>query len=241
MEHSPRELKLAILEEIASSGKAHKMNIVGRAHQSGALEHRLKSAFSPTDRDLAYRALETLRSDGLISPTFDDLVDPESWFQITERGRLALQKRALDALDEKLHAIDPHLVTIREGAWSAVTSNESDALRQAAHSGRELIDQVLKHAAPDQTVTQQSWYLSDSSSKSGVTRKHRLRYIVQTYRTDESESNLRVAEKACELVLAIDQKLKAFAHGRAIPLRSDVQDAIVGAEIALRRVLVGDN
>ncbi|MBI3053953.1 MAG: hypothetical protein HYY77_07920 [Betaproteobacteria bacterium] len=217
------------------------MNLVGRAYQPGALEHRLKCAFSPADRALAYRALETLRSDGLISPTLDDLVDPESWVQITERGRLALQRRALDALDEKLQAIDPHLVTIREGAWSAVTSSEPDALRQAAHSGRELIDQVLKQAAPDQRVKQQSWYSPDSSSKSGVTRKQRLRYIMQTYRTDESESNLRVAEKACEFVLAIDQKLQGLAHGRAPPLQSDVQDAMAGAEIALRRVLVSDS
>lgn len=238
--HSVRTLKFAILEELASSPKAHKMNLIGRAHEPGALEHRLKCAFSPADRTLAYRAIEGLQSDGLMSPTLGDLIDPESWMQITKRGKIALERRALDLLDEKLQAIDPHLVTIRDGAWSAVTSSEPDALRQAAHSGRELIDQVLKQAAPDQKVMPQGWYTADSSSKSGVTRKHRLRYIMQTFRNDESESNRRVAEKACDLVLAIDDKLKALAHARVQPLRTDVEDAMSGAEIALRRVLVGD-
>jgi DNA-binding PadR family transcriptional regulator len=232
---------LAILEELATSPKVHKMNLVGRSYQPGALEHRLKCAFSPVERALAYRALEGLQSDGLIAPTLDDLVDPESWIQITERGRVALKRRALDALDEKLQAIDPHLVTIRDGAWSAVTSSEPDALRQAAHSGRELIDQVLKLAAPDPQVTQQSWYSPDSSSRSGVTRRQRLRYIMQTFRNDDSETNLQVAEKACDLVLAIDKKLQSLAHGRVQPLRSDVHDAMSGAEIALRRVLVGES
>ena len=73
-----------------------------------------------------------------------------------------------------------------------------------------------------------------------LNRKHRLRYIMQTFRNDESESNLRVAKKACDLVLAIDDKLKALAHARVQPLRTDVEDAMSGAEIALRRVLVGD-
>lgn len=238
--HSMRALKFAVLEELAGSPKMHKMNLLGRRNQLGSLEYRLRRAFSAADRSIAYRALESLHSDGLVSPTFDDLVDPEAWLQITERGRTALQRSALDPLDEKLQEIDPHLVTMRDGAWSAVTSSEPDALRQAAHSGRELIDQVLKQGAPDDGVKQQHWYTPDSSSKSGITRRHRLRYLMQRFRNDESESNLQVAEKACDLVLIIDDRLKAFAHGRVQPLRTDVEDAMSGAEIALRRVLIGD-
>ena len=102
-----------------------------------------------------------------------------------------------------------------------------------------MIDQVLKQGAPDQQVKAQLWFVSDSSSRSGVTRKHRLRYLMQVFRTSESASDLRVAEKACELVLAIDDKLKGLAHARTQPLRTDIEDAMSGAEIALRRVLIG--
>ena len=236
--HGVRILKFAILEVLAGVSRIHKTTLLGRQNQSGDLERHLRCTFSTADRSIAHRSLESLLSDGMISPTFDDLVAPESWIQVTERGRMALKRQALDSLDEKLHAIDPHLVTIRDGAWSAVFSSEPDALRQAAHSGRELIDQVLKQAAPDQQIKQQHWYVADKSSKSGITRKQRLRYVMQTFRKGESESNLQVSEKACDLVLAIDDRLKALAHGRTQPLKVDVEDAMFGAEIALRRVLV---
>lgn len=234
-------MKFAILELLSSSSlsKAHKINVIGRTNQPGHLENHLRCTFLLTDRALAYRAFEELKSDGLICLTMDDLIDPESWVVITERGKIALERRALDSLDEKLQSISPRLVDIRAGAWSAVVSLEPDALRQAAHSGRELIDQVLKEAAPDARIEEQTWYVADPSSKSGITRKQRLRYIMQTFRNDESESNLRVADKACELVLAIDDRLKSFAHARVQILRTDVEDAMSGAEIALRRLLLG--
>jgi hypothetical protein len=240
--HTLWSLKFSILEVLSqdSGGKAHKINVIGRANQPGALESHLASSFQPIDRALAYRAFEQLRTDGLICPTLDDLIAPESWFVITERGRTALARRALDSLDERLHSIGPHLVEIRAGAWSAVASKEPDALRQAAHSGRELIDQVLKQAALDADVIAQSWFIADSSSKSGVTRKHRLRYIMLKFRQHESDSELRVAEKACELVLAIDDRLMGLSHSRTQPTRSDVEDAMAGAEIALRRLLLGE-
>lgn len=236
--HSIRSLQLAILEVLANTSKAHKISILGRPYQPGTLEHRLQCTFVSADRSLAYKALERLLSDGLISPTFDDLVDPEAWMKITERGMVAVQRRALDDLDERLQLIDPHLVIIRDGAWSAVTSNEPDALRQAAHSARELIEQVLKQAAPDDQVKQQSWYAADATSRSGITRKHRLRYVMQRFRSNESESDLRVADQACELVLALNDRLMALAHARSQPSRSDVEDAMSSAEIALRRILL---
>lgn len=238
-----RSLKFAILEVLLSSPSSgiHKINLLGRNNQPGQLEHYLGCSFESKDRMFAIRAFDEMKADGLISPTMTDLIDPESWVTITERGKVALDRRALDSLDEKLQQINPHLVEIRSGAWSAVASQEPDALRQAAHSGRELIDQLLKEAAPDNKIKEQSWYQADASSMSGIIRKHRLKYIIQTFRKDDSKSNLRVADKACELVLAIDDRLKGLAHTRDQILRTDVQDALHVAEIALRRLLLGES
>ena len=53
-----------------------------------------------------------------------------------------------------------------------------------------------------------------------------------------SDSDLEVADRACDLVVATDDRLKAIAHGRDSVDRGDIKDALVAAEIALRRILI---
>ncbi|MBN8508801.1 MAG: hypothetical protein J0L57_09350 [Burkholderiales bacterium] len=216
----------------------NRFNLVGRSNQRGALEHHLGSEFDEPQRQTALRAVDQLERDGLVAPTLQDLAAPRDWLTITERGVQALFRNTIDSLDVALISIDPHLLDIREGAWSSLASMEPDALRQAAHSGRELIDQTLKLGAPDAIVKSQPWFQPEKNSKTGVTRKHRLRVLVEQKRGSLSDNELQIADKACDLVLAVDQRLQAASHGREAPMRADIEDAMVAAEIALRRVLV---
>lgn len=52
-----------------------------------------------------------------------------------------------------------------------------------------------------------------------------------------SDSDLAVAERAMDLVLAVDARLQAAAHARSEPSREDATDALQAAELALRHVL----
>lgn len=183
-------------------------------------------------------AFNELEQADLIRPTYTDLVDPEAWVDITDAGRHALEQRHLDGLDAALDAVAPNLVEIRAGAWAAVVSGRPDALRQAAHSARELIDQTLKTGAPDDAITALPWYSPNRTSTTGVTRRHRLRYLMETRRGATSDAELRVAEQACKLVLETDDRLKAIAHSRDAVAVSDVRGALLAAEIDLRRVLL---
>jgi hypothetical protein len=234
-----RSLKFAILRCLSSGrGAKHKFNLIGKGHSIGPLESAFGIQFDPTQRHLAVVAFNELQEAGLIRPTYTDLVNPEEWVEITDAGRDALSRQQLDELDGALNSIAPGLVELRDGAWSAIASGRPDALRQAAHSGRELIDQVLKAGAPDQIVKGQAWYHPAKDSRSGVTRRHRLRYLMETRRGVLSKSDLEVAERACDLLIATDDRLQAIAHGRESVDRVDVRDAFVLAEIALRRILV---
>src|SRR5713226_3135929 len=144
------DLKFWILGELANSSQpVHKFNLIGRTGMNGPLEWRYGTPLGPEERGLAVRAFDELRSADLIRPTYADTVDPENWVTITDAGRQSLAKGALDDLDEALLRISPHLLEVRRGAWSAVASAQPDSLRQAAHSGRELLDQALKEGAPD--------------------------------------------------------------------------------------------
>ncbi|MBI3779833.1 MAG: hypothetical protein HY278_02050 [candidate division NC10 bacterium] len=233
-----RSLKFAIMEALASTRKSHKFNLIGRASLQGDLERRLRTVFEPAHREMADIAFQELKSASLIRSTYDDLIDPDSWVEITEAGRIALARRSLDALDEALAKISPTLVELRDGAWSAVASGRPDSLRQASHSARELIDQTLKEGVPDGAVRHMPGFIDDPNSRTGITRRHRLRYLIGVHQDAVSESDLKVAEEACDLVLAADARLTALAHSRTAPTVSDVKDSLQAAEIALRRLLL---
>ncbi len=235
-----RAAKFEILATLASVRHAHKFTLIGRGSDQGDLERRLGVTFAPDDRECADVAFQELRAAGLIRCTYSDLVDPEAWVAITNLGRSALEERCLDALDKALLAISATLVELRDGAWAAIASARPDSLRQAAHSARELVDQTLKSGAPDDVVRSMPGYKPDASSRSGVTRRHRLQCLMTATCGRISESDLKVAEKACDLVIAVDDRLMALAHARDIPDVSDVKDALSAAEIALRRVLLND-
>lgn len=238
MDLTARLLKLSILEALSSGRPQHKFNIIGKGYGQGSLESSLKVQFDPEQRHMAVVAFDELRTAGFIRPTYTDVVDPESWVEITDSGRRALRRRALDALDVALSRIAPHLVELREGAWAAVATSRPDALRQAAHSARELVDQTLKIGASDDAVRSTPGYAADASSKSGVTRRHRLKYLMLDNRGVASDSDLKIAEQACDLALATDEKLKGMAHSREPIAADDVRDALVATEMALRKVLI---
>lgn len=232
-----RSLKVAILDALTSTSRGHKFNLIGRGSLKGDLERRLGAGFESTHRQMADVAFEELKAAGLIRSTYEDLVDPESWVEITESGRIALARRCLDKLDEALAQISPQLVEIRAGAWAAIGSAQPDAVRQAAHSGRELIDQALKEGAPDNEIRADPSFVPEASSKAGITRRHRIKLLMRKYRGKVSDSDLAIAEKAIDLMLALENRLISASHSRLSESRCDVRDALVGAEIALRRIL----
>src|SRR5437868_5441414 len=135
------------------------------------------------------------RSAGFIEPTYSDIVAPEDWVVITDSGRDALKRGALDDLDDVLQRINPYLVQVRRGAWAALGAAHPDSLRQAAHSARELIDQVLKEGAPDEEIRRETGFRPDPGSLSGITRRMRLKLLMRKYRGEVSESDVKVVEE----------------------------------------------
>lgn len=238
---SSRKLKFTILECLASARREHKINLLGRSHSrgEGSMEHHLGVTFDNDTRFLADRAFEDLKADGLIRPTYGDIAEPEKWVEITDSGRRALERRTLDPLDEALCEVDSHLLEMRDGAWSMVASSSADALRQAAHSARELIDQTLRKVGHDEIVRSMPDFKPDATSRSGITRRHRVKAIMYARRGAISDGDIRIVEAACDLVVAVSSKLTAAAHSDEAPDRQDVIDALHMAEVALRKMLIG--
>jgi len=202
--------KLAILEIYARTKSAHRLNVLGRSYQPGPLEAQLGLQFTDMERAEAARCMDLLLNDGLLSPTYADIADPENWVAITEAGRDALAAGATDDLEAALSPLGQQLVDMRNGARAAFLSARPDNQRQAASSARELLVQVLHALAPDEAVRSQPGF-----GETKITRKARVRYALRNKAGGYSDSTAEMVESLAGFVEALHDKLSAEAHGRA--------------------------
>lgn len=104
------DIKFAILEILNNSSRhLNKFNMLGRPNSKGTLEHHLDTKFTDEERSLSGRAFHELINSGHIRPTYRDMVSPEDWLEITEKGRSALKIRSLNELDRELVERDKSL------------------------------------------------------------------------------------------------------------------------------------
>jgi hypothetical protein len=227
------ELKVATLKLFARRKSAHRMSVIGSDHQPGDLESELARTFSADERQRAFRAINELVNDGLLAPTLSDIIDPMNWLAITPAGRTALERGGSDELDTALSEIDVRLVQMRHGAWAAALSDRPDAARQSAHSGRELVAQLLDSLAPIEAVRAQPGFQPSSESKSGVTRRMRLKYALAKRSAGKSESDLRIVEGASDLLEVLHDKLAAMSHTRTTSIEVSAYLKTVETVLAL--------
>jgi hypothetical protein len=196
--------------------------------------------FDRDQRRFVDQAFEQLKAAGMLVPTYDDLVNPELWVELTDAGRAALATGELDDLDAALACLDSHLIEIRQGIHVALASTGPDSLRQAAHSARELIDHTLHALAPDERIRAAEWFQPETTSSSGVTRRHRIKYALLTNGADQIDVESDYINANVDVVLATNRLLMGNAHLRQRPDRREIEDLIANAERALRRLLLAN-
>lgn len=108
---SVEHLKLHLYEHIRkateSTRHVNKFNVIGRPYQLGSLESFLKVKFTQEERQNAGLAWEELKRQGVILPTYEDLINPEDWVTVArikpEGGiivdHLFLSSTCLDMVD----------------------------------------------------------------------------------------------------------------------------------------------
>jgi hypothetical protein len=236
-------MQLLILRVIEGSARhqAHKYNLLGRGELQGDLERSLGVRFERESRRVADRAFEALKASGLIVSTHEDLVDPESWVELTAAGREALNRGEVDPIDTALAKLSPHLVELREGAHIVLSSTAPDSARQAAHSGRELIDQLLRLAAPDDEVRRMPWFKPDATAATGITRRQRVRLILEHTHGSALEAETENVDAMVQLIVAYDRMLMARAHETKSPDTERVRSLIGQLDGALHTLLIAEH
>jgi len=232
------DVKMAVLRIFDREKKAHKLNVIGRPFQSGALEDELGVKFADEERLIAARCVDDLLKLGHLVSTMNDLADPENWLTISESGRTALQCGAMDELDRALHALNPALVILRAGAKGAALSKQPDASRQAAHSGRELITQVLDALAPIDEIKNDPSFQPDPNSANGVTRKMKCRHAIKKRGKGVSGNDLKLLEDSGALLDSLYSKLCGLAHRRGEKKQEDLSSYLMLMDTSLRILLL---
>lgn len=189
-------------------------NVIGLDYQEGSFGLFHKRSLSNEERSALDLTLSDLQKRGMIQPAYRELINRGEDLQITEKGIRAFEKKVLDNLDEILFGIDPQskLINMRYGAYDAVLNRQADWQRQAATSLVELIDHTLRTISPDDGIRAKTWFVADPSSKTGITRKHRVRYYLEVCNGNRSESTEQIVNKSWELIEASRAKLENIKH-----------------------------
>lgn len=211
------KLALEILEYFSKQPRDRyvlRANVIGLDSQEGNFGGHFHRTLSNEDRSMLDLTLRELQQRRLIQPVYKDIISRGEDLQITDLGLRALEKRVLDELDELLLSLssDSDLIKMRYGAYDAVLGRQTDWQRQAAVSLVELIDHTLRAIAPNDIVVAQSWYEADKTSKTGVTRKQRVKYYLEQKSQPSSKVDGEIADKAWQLIESCRGKLEGIKH-----------------------------
>lgn len=209
------KLLLEILKYFKAQSKPIlRANVLGLVDEPGEFERFYDRIYKSEEKGKLDLGLLDLQKKGFICPAYKDIVSRGEDLQITEKGKKALELKALDTLDELLLGINSpsDLITMRYGAYDAILNKERDWPRQAAASLTELIDHTLRSIAPLDKIKEKDWYVPDPTSKNGITRAHKIRFYIEEKKGDRSESTEQIIKKSLDLIEATRSKIEGIKH-----------------------------
>lgn len=159
-------------------------------------------------------------------------------FEAMKPEQISSRQAILDELRQYLNAYDPKYVHMLAGSEEALHSQGVDHLSQAAHSMRDMFQQLIEQIAPSEAVKSQPWFVSTPGAPGGVSRMSRLRYMLYGTGIDLDEDELRRLDEAAEQAkIALDVSI-ARAHDHDPQLTKDeVELAIDHARFSLLEIL----
>lgn len=133
---------------------------------------------------------------------------------------------------------DPRYAQMLRGSEEALEKEGPDRLSQAAHSMRDLFDQIIRSLAPSEVVRKQPWFGPEPQARGGVSRWIRLRYILYGSGMHYEKNELLQLDKAARGAKDALDLCIARAHNHDPELtKKEVQLAIDHARFYLKSVL----
>ena len=117
-------------------------------------------------------------------------------------------------LSSKLSEIDPRLSRKLEGAWQTLQDrSKKDRFRQAAHSARELISDLLCLLAPDDQVKTMEWFVPETKNRK-PSQRQRARFAMLGRNDALTEADIQPIHELANDIRKAYEKLNKLAHIR---------------------------
>jgi hypothetical protein len=113
-------------------------------------------------------------------------------------------------LDVVFQALGPNFTAMWEGSWAVLESKSPDCIRQAAHSGRELLMQILAKLAPDSVFD--AVEIKKYGCRGEATRKMRVKKILGS----ENKSAVGWVDSMARALEETYDRLTAVSHDRGL-------------------------
>ncbi len=111
-------------------------------------------------------------------------------------------------LDDALRSLGSNYIDMWHGAWAVLKSDSPDRIRQAAHSGRELLIQFIEELAPDSAFD--AIAIKEHGHNGKITRKMRVMKILGV----KSRPTINWADAVVRAIENMHEYLAAVSHDR---------------------------
>ena len=177
---------------------------------------------------MTYMGAQIERRLEAITPTYKPQLD------VSQPEQTGSRQQVYNELAEILQPLDPKYLYMLKGSEEALHRSGADNLSQAAHSMRDLFQQIIEDLAPTNVVKQQPWFKPTPSAPREVSRMSRLRYILYGAGTGFDEREIgQLDEAATSAKNALDLSM-ARAHDHDPELTSaEVELAIDHSRFSL--------
>jgi hypothetical protein len=146
LSYGEENLKFLLLrylhEETSNSRPAHKYNVIGKAGR-GMFEHWLRTTLRPDEKETLIWAWDELIRKRLIAPTGTDLVNPDDWIRVTEKGKAAIEGTKYSEYTGEQEFINRGEVFTAYKKIKAIMKRAGkDLLIIDSHVGEEVVDML---------------------------------------------------------------------------------------------------
>lgn len=156
----------------------------------------------------------------------------------TPPERIASRDQQYEELLKLLTKYDPKFANMLEGSEAALNVSSPDHLSQAAHSMRDLFQQLIEELAPSKVVEAQPWFETTTGAPGGISRRSRLRYLLYGSGELVDEGVIEQLDVAADAAKQSLDLCIARAHDHDPSLSSDeVRLAIDQGRFSLAKVI----
>lgn len=197
------------LESMAASYRGYITDVVTQVPHWSDLGERERAIYNPDFPTEATENLVIATRQSIIAIPIEEDEERESEKHENQGltlGLISQYRSSQQPLEEILVRVSPRLAVMWVGAWETLDGNSPDRFRQAAHSVREVLAQMLHTLAPDEAFT------AEERRNGPDKRPSRKMRFKKALGVNGSKGGAELMENLCRTIDSTYDTLSGIAH-----------------------------